>query len=91
MKWTTELPTTEGFYWYCDFWNGGSPTGIVEVTKHDGELWANNEELGFVIKPRKRTKRKKETDKELWEKGSSFSSKYAGIEFWCKIPEPEKP
>jgi hypothetical protein len=90
MKWTTQLPTEPGRYWYCDFWNKEIPSAVLKVTECNGVLFAEGELFRFEIGGKKRTKRKLETESELWERGIK-EGHGSEIEFWCRIPEPEIP
>jgi hypothetical protein len=88
MQWTSALPKEEGYYFWCDFYNGPVLTAILKVEKDCDRWLATNEEYNFEIRGKKRTKSKKESDAELWAKGLAGGE---DIEFWCKIPEPQIP
>lgn len=86
LKYTKELPSKEGFYFWTNF--GEHTPTILEVTKDysNGGLYASNEEFGFPIKKKKQIELDLDDQNDLKVDGYEY-----GEEMWCYIPCPFLP
>ena len=83
---TRDIPTEPGFYWYCNF--GEHTPTILEVTRCDGKLWAQDEEFCFKVEKQNREKVIKEAKELEMEPVDGF---YYGEQLWCRVPNPFLP
>ena len=91
LKFTKEIPTKEGYYWWTNF-GEHTPTIVEVVKKPDGNLYASNEEFSIDIKP-SQTQREliAEWRREFGENPEKVDGYYFGEELWCYIECPVLP
>lgn len=83
MKFTHDIPTKPGYYWWTNF--GEHTPAIVEVTKEGGNLYAGNEEFSFQVKKNNMKKIIAACKKYEME---PIDGHWHGEHMWCPIEMP---
>lgn len=79
MKFTHDIPTKPGYYWWTNF--GEHTPTVLRVERSGGSLYASNGEYDFPV--RKERLSKEDKDPEMMVDGH-----YYGEQMWCAIEVP---